>query len=85
MIVDVRIAYDNYATTVKQMKLYQKTFELTKKTRDLVREEYNAGSTELTRMNEAQRDLVNAESNYVSSVIRMANARAQLAAAANIR
>ena len=67
------------------MKLYQKTFELTKKTRDLVREEYNAGSTELTRMNEAQRDLVNAESNYVSSVIRMANARAQLAAAANIR
>lgn len=85
VIVDVRIAYDNYATTVKQMKLYQKTFELTKKTRDLVREEYNAGSTELTRMNEAQRDLVNAESNYVSSVIRMANARAQLAAAANIR
>ena len=85
VIVDVRIAYDNYATTVKQMKLYQKTLELTRKTRDLVREEYNAGSAELTRLNEAQRDLVNAESNYVSSVIRMADARAQLAAAANIR
>ena len=67
------------------MKLYQKTLELTRKTRDLVREEYNAGSAELTRLNEAQRDLVNAESNYVSSVIRMADARAQLAAAANIR
>ncbi|MBQ7403390.1 MAG: TolC family protein [Lentisphaeria bacterium] len=85
VIVDVRIAYDNYITTVKQMKLFQKTFELTKKTRDLVAEEYKAGSTELTRMNEAQRDQVNAESNYVSAIIRMANARAQLAAAANLR
>jgi outer membrane protein len=85
VIVDVRTAYDNYATAVKQMKLFQKTFELTKKTRDLVKAEYDAGSTEITRMNEAQRDLVNAESNYVSAVIRMANARAQLAAAANIR
>ena len=85
VIVDVRIAYDNYVTTVKQMKLYQTTFELTKKTRDLVKAEYDAGSTEITRMNEAQRDLVNAESNYVSAIIRMADARAQLAAAANIR
>ena len=85
VIVDVRIAYDNYVTTVKQMKLYQTTFELTKKTRDLVKAEYDAGSTEITRMNEAQRDLVNAESNYVSAVIRMADARAQLASAANIR
>ena len=48
-------------------------------------EEYKAGSAELTRMNEAQRDLVNAESNYVASVVRMANAKAQLAAAANMR
>jgi outer membrane protein TolC len=85
VIVDVRSAYDNYATTVKQTKLFQKTFELTKKTRDLVEEEYRAGSAELTRMNEAQRDLVNAESNYVASVIRMANAKAQLAAAVNMR
>ena len=85
VIVDVRTAYDNYVTTVKQTKLYQKTYELTKETRDLVEEEYKAGSAELTRMNEAQRDLVNAESNYVASVVRMANAKAQLAAAANMR
>lgn len=85
VIVDVRTAYDNYITTVKQTKLYRKTYELTKETRDLVEEEYKAGSAELTRMNEAQRDLVNAESNYVASVIQMANAKAQLAAAANIR
>lgn len=85
VIVDVRSAYDNYVTTVKQTKLYQKTYELTKQTRDLVEEEYKAGSAELTRMNEAQRDLVNAESSYVASVVRMANAKAQLAAAANVR
>ncbi len=85
VITDVRTAYDNYITSIKQTKLYQKTYDLTKQTRDLVEEEYKAGSAELTRMNEAQRDLVTAESNLVSSVVQMANAKAQLDAAINMR
>ena len=67
------------------MKLYQKTYELTKQTRDLVEEEYKAGNAELTRLNEAQRDLVEAENNLVSSVVKMNNAKAQLEAAVNAR
>ena len=40
---------------------------------------------ELTRLNEAQNDLVNAEMNLVSSVVKMNQAKAQLEAAINIR
>ena len=85
MITDVRSAYDNYITYLKQVKLFQKTFELTKQTRDLVVEEYKAGNAELTRLNEAQKDLVNAEMNLVSSVVKMNQATAQLEAAVNLR
>lgn len=85
VITDVRTAYDNYITNLKQVKLYQKTYELTKQTRDLVEEEYKAGNAELTRLNEAQKDLVTAEDNLVSSVVKMNNAKAQLEAAINIR
>lgn len=85
VITDVRAAYDNYITYLKQVKLFQKTYELTKQTRDLVEEEYKAGNAELTRLNEAQTDLVNAEMNLVSSVVKMNQAKAQLEAAINIR
>lgn len=85
VITDVRTAYDYYITNLKQVKLYQKTYELTKQTRDLVEEEYKAGNAELTRLNEAQRDLVTAENNLVSSVVKMNNAKAQLEAAVNVR
>ncbi len=85
VITDVRAAYDNYITYLKQVKLFQKTYELTKQTRDLVEEEYKAGNAELTRLNEAQKDLVNAEMNLVSSVVKMNQAKAQLEAAINIR
>ena len=44
-------------------------------------EEYRAGNTELTRLNEAQRDLVNAETSLATYVINMHNAKAQLTAA----
>ena len=85
VITDVRTAYDNYITNLKQVKLYQKTYELTKQTRDLVEEEYKAGNAELTRLNEAQNDLVTAEGNLVSSVVEMNNAKAQLEAAISLR
>ncbi|MBP5181935.1 MAG: TolC family protein, partial [Lentisphaeria bacterium] len=60
-IAEVRAAYDNYLTALKQVKLSQKNLELSRKIRDLVDEEYRAGNTELTRLNEAQRDFVDNE------------------------
>ena len=81
IITEVRTAYDNYLTCLKQVKISQKSLELYRKIRDLVEEEYRAGNTELTRLNEAQRDLVSAETTLATYVINMHNAKAQLDAA----
>ena len=81
IISEVRTAYDNYLTCLKQVKISQKSLELYRKIRDLVREEYQAGNTELTRLNEAQRDFVSAETTFATYVINMHNAKAQLQAA----
>jgi len=81
VITEVRTAYDNYLTCLKQVKISQKSLELYRKIRDLVDEEYRAGNTELTRLNEAQRDFVSAETTLATYVINMHNAKAQLQAA----
>ena len=81
VISEVRTAYDNYQTCLKQVKISQKSLELYRKIRDLVAEEYQAGNTELTRLNEAQRDFVSAETTFATYVINMHNAKAQLQAA----
>lgn len=66
---------------MKQVKLNQKNVEIVRKMRDLVNEEYKAGSAGITRLNEAQYDLVNAETALANAVINMHNAKAQLKAA----
>ena len=81
VIQEVRTAYDNYVTSLKQVKLNQKNLEIVRKMRDLVNEEYIAGSKGITRLNEAQNDLVNAETTLAYAVINMHNAKAQLLAA----
>ena len=81
VIQEVRVAYDNYITSLKQVKLNQKNVEIVRKMRDLVNEEYKAGSAGITRLNEAQYDLVNAETALANAVINMHNAKAQLKAA----
>ena len=84
VVREVRTAYANYIQSVKKNKLYLKTRDLSKKQRDLVDDEYRAGNAELTRLNEAQRDLVQAETNLASSYINIQNARAQLDAAVGV-
>jgi len=83
VVTDVRVAYENYQTNLKQVKLNQKNLELVRKQRDLVNQEYIAGSTGITRLNEAQNALVNAENALAETVIKMHNAKAQLDAATN--
>ena len=78
VVGEVRAAYANYVQTVRQTRFYEKIRELSQKQRDLVDEEYRAGNAELTRLNEAQRDLVQAETNLASSYIAIQNAKAQL-------
>ena len=78
VVGEVRAAYANYVQAVRQTRFYEKIRKLSLEQRDLVNEEYSAGNAELTRLNEAQRDLVEAESNLASSYIRVQNAKAQL-------
>ncbi|OGV31926.1 MAG: hypothetical protein A2020_14275 [Lentisphaerae bacterium GWF2_45_14] len=85
VIQEVRSAYEGYIQNKKQAILFKKTLGLVTKQRDLVEEEYKAGNTELTRLNEAQRDLVNADTNLVSALINVQNAKAQLEASTNSR
>ncbi len=83
VITDVRAAYENYQTNLKLVKLNQKNLALVRTQRELVYKEYNAGSTGITRLNEAQTALVNAENALAEAVINMHNAKAQLQAATN--
>jgi len=81
VISEVRTAYANYVQNVRKTKLFAKIRTLSSQQRDLVADEYNAGKAELTRLNEAQRDLVEAETSLASSYINVQNAKAQLTAA----
>ncbi len=81
VVNEVRGAYANYLQSVKKAKILERTLKLTTEQRDLVQEEYDAGNTEITRLNEAQRDLVDAQSNLASAYITVQNASAQLDAA----
>ena len=78
VVGEVRAAYANYRQAVKCADLYQRTRDLSQKQRDLVQDQYRTGYCEITRLNEAQRDLVDAEVSYATSRINILNALAQL-------
>ncbi|MCI7642847.1 MAG: TolC family protein [Lentisphaeria bacterium] len=81
VVQDVRSALSNYKQSVKQAEIYKATLDLVAEQRDLVEVEFRAGSVELPRLNEAQRDLVQAETDFVSSLVNVIKAKAQLEAA----
>ena len=60
---DIRSAAALVATAQTQLALQQENRQLVQRTRDLVEKEYNVGQASLVRLNEAQRDLITAESN----------------------
>ena len=71
---DVRNALLQLSASQKQLLLQRTTADYVEQNRTLVEKEYNAGQTDLTRLNQAQRDLVEAQS-------RLASARVALQAA----
>ncbi len=81
VVNDVRTAYAGFVQSTRTTKILEKVRDLSKQQRDLVDDEYRAGNTELTRLNEAQRDYVTAEANLASSYVNIQNAKAQLDAA----
>ena len=81
VITDVRTAYDNYLTNLKKADIARDIYKLTRDTRDLVENEYKAGTALVTRLNEAERSVINAQHDLLSAVINASNAKAQLEAA----
>ena len=85
VVSEVRQAQDNYRQAIEQVTLFEETLGLVQKTRDLVEEEYKAGNANLTRVNQAQADLVRAEGDLASSRVNLENAKAQMEAAIGAR
>lgn len=83
VITEVRAAYDNCMTYVEQASLSEQILKLSRENRDKVENEYRVGTAEVTRMNEAQRDLVNAENDLAFSIINLKNAKIRLLTAVN--
>ena len=84
VVTEVRQAYADRVRRARQMAIFEKNLSLVQKTRDLVEEEYKAGNTSITRLNEAQRDLVIADTNLSTSIVDLENAKARLDATIGI-
>lgn len=84
VVAEVRQAYADLKRRLEQVVIYKETLAYVKKNRSLVEESYKAGNTSITRLNEAQRDLVTADSDYVRAVIDLENSKANLAAAIGV-
>lgn len=78
---EVRRALDSAATAAEQYANQAEITDMSREIRDIVRKEYVSGLSPLTRLNEAQTDLVRAESNLAQSGIRHRQALEDLAAA----
>ncbi|MFZ2654732.1 MAG: TolC family protein [Victivallales bacterium] len=85
VVEEVRQSQSSYKQAIEQVTLFEETLGLVQKTRDLVEEEYKAGNTNLTRVNQAQSDLVRAEADLASSRVNLENAKAQMEAAIGSR
>lgn len=81
VITDVRTAYEFYQTQIRNLDLCSHIRQMSLKTRDLVEQEYRQGLVGITRLNEVQRDLNNAENYLANARIGVSNAEARLNAA----
>ncbi len=80
-ISSVQTACANLRNCREQLKLFREMREWVKHQRKLIYSEYQGGLVTITRVNEAQRDLVQAESDFASAMADFGKARAQYQAA----
>lgn len=66
---EVRTAVLDLVTAQQELILQRATAEHVERNRDLVEREYNAGQASLTRLNEAQRDLIEARSRLAQALV----------------
>jgi outer membrane protein TolC len=81
VMTDVRDQLEALRVAYEQVLLQRQIYDMTTETRDLVRREYVVGRSSLTRLNEAQTDLVRASGNLARARIVFRQARSDLASA----
>lgn len=84
VVQEVRAAYANYVTSVKQARVSGMNLTFVERRRELVQYEYDFGKVALTSLNEAQSQYVSNQLAYTSALISIINAKAQLEAAVSI-
>ncbi len=80
-VSEVRTALASFASARDQLLLQRENAELVRRNRDLVEKEYAAGQTSLVRLNEAQRDLIQAQGRLALARVSLRQARQSLKAA----
>ncbi len=80
-VSEVRTALAALSSAKAQLALQQTNAELVRRNRDLVEKEYAAGQTSLVRLNEAQRDLIQAQGRRALARVSLRQARQRLKAA----
>lgn len=85
IIKEVRDAYTKLTASIATRKINGATLSMSKDRRDLIRDEYNAGNTDIANLNQAQNDLIKVEQSYVNSVIDVEKNKANLDAACGLR
>ncbi len=83
-INEVRIGCETLQTNISLVKFYQEQLQYVTEQRDLVTVEYWAGNVTITRLNEAQNVLVQAQNSLAVSLVDTQKSVAQLNAAVNI-
>jgi len=78
---DVRSALVGLKTAREQLILEEENADYVRQNRDLVEKEYRAGTGALTRLNQAQRDLIAAQANLALARVALRQARHTLATA----
>ncbi|MFH1152896.1 MAG: TolC family protein [Pseudomonadota bacterium] len=73
-VAGVRSAVSTVVTTQKQLALLKTSAELTRQTRDLVEQEYLAGSTSLVRLNEAQKEMTTSQGRLALGLVTLRQA-----------
>ena len=71
---EVNIALTNLNRAQKELQLQRMNTDLVKQNRNLVEKEYAAGQGSLVRLNEAQKDLVTAQSRLALSLVSLRQA-----------
>ncbi|MBW1893145.1 MAG: TolC family protein [Deltaproteobacteria bacterium] len=74
VISDVRTSVETLLLAQKELVLLRSSAVLVKKNRDLVEMEYAAGQSSLVRLNEAQRDMITAQSRLALSLVTLRKA-----------